>query len=469
MISDLICSKSNTLLEVMHLINENCKSTCFVECPKIGLIGVVTDGDIRRALLAGKSLDSSIFSIMNVSYTFASIQATLSELDSKISSDVKIIPIVNSENKVVSFYERDGAASFPVSTPILSGNELAYLTDAFLSTWISSNGDYLDKFEEGFSKFSDCEFGVSVSNGTSALHLALMALGIKSDDEVIIPNLTFAATANTVLHANATPVIVDVDDESWCICPAAIEKAITTKTKAIMPVHLYGQPCDMTSIMRIAKKHNLFVIEDCAEAHGAKFNGKKVGSFGDIGCFSFYGNKVITTGEGGMCVTNSGDLKRKMLLLKNHGMSKEKKYWHEVVGYNYRMTNLQAALGVAQLERIDNILESRRLYEQDYRDALVDKNVNFQANLNDRERIIWLVSILLGETYDRDQVIRDLKTYGVDARPFFIPLSNMPIYKKYSQGDVSNSLRISRAGISLPTNESRKSSIEIQNILKKVF
>jgi len=269
--------------------------------------------------------------------------------------------------------------NIPISSPDLSGNELKYLTDAFKSTWISSSGEFINRFEQNFARYCECSHGVAVANGTVAIHLALVTLGIKCGDEVIVPDLTFAATINAVLHANATPVIVDIEKDSWCISPTEIKKAISPKTKAIIPVHLYGQPCDMEKIMEIAKENNLYVIEDCAEAHGANFKDRKVGSFGDISCFSFFGNKVITTGEGGMCVTNNQKLDNKMRELRDHGMSKTKKYWHNYPGFNYRMTNLQAAIGVAQLERIEEILANRNKIELKYREVLINcENIEFQ-------------------------------------------------------------------------------------------
>jgi perosamine synthetase len=252
---------------------------------------------------------------------------------------------------------------------------------------------------------------VSVSNGTVALHLALVALGIGKGDEVIVPDLTFAATINAVLHANATPVIVDIEEESWCISPSEIERAITERTKAIIPVHLYGQPCDMDSIMSIATRHNLKVVEDCAEAHGALFRGKKVGSFGDIGCFSFYGNKIITTGEGGMCTTNNQNLDEIMRVLRDHGMSKTKRYWHERVGFNYRLTNLQASIGLAQLERIDEIHKNRKAYENGYKDVL-SSDYFFQNDLEGRARITWLVSILIDKDHNRELLIKKFNKIG---------------------------------------------------------
>ena len=303
------------------------------------------------------------------------------------------------------------------------------------------------------------------------MHLSLVALGIGKGDEVIIPDLTFAATINAVLHANATPVIVDIEDQSWCIDPKEIEKSITSKTKAIIPVHLYGQVCDMDKIMSLAKQYNLKVIEDCAEAHGAMFKGNKVGSFGDIGCFSFYGNKVITTGEGGMCVTNSSKLNDKLRLFRDHGMSKSRRYYHEVVGFNYRMTNLQAAIGLAQLERIDEIHTNRFSYEKLYRKIMSNSNLEFQQDLKNRKRVVWLVCLLLikNDNGERDKLITSLKDNGIEARPFFYLLSDMDIYKKYSHTLNSSAKKISSCGINLPTYESLMSLDQIELIIKKII
>jgi len=292
------------------------------------------------------------------------------------------------------------------------------------------------------------DYGVATSNGTVAIHLALVALGIGPGDEVIVPDLTFAATINAVLYANATPVIVDVDPITWTIFPEEIEKAITSKTKAIIPVHVYGQACEMDKIMSIAKTHNLKVIEDCAEAHGAEFKGKRVGSFGDISTFSFFANKIITTGEGGMCVTNSEELDTKMRKLRDHGMSKEKRYWHDVIGFNYRMTNLQAAIGCAQLEKIDWILDRNDQIERDYKKHLDHLNLfKWQKTYRQNRKVVWLMSCT---TEKRQEVMDVLVAHNIDVRPFFYCLSEMPIYAKYSFSS-KNALEISKIGINLPT------------------
>jgi len=460
-IENLTCKANQTLLEVMQLINENALGICFIVDKSNFLQGVVSDGDIRRAILSHKSLDSPIKEILNNNFVFGHINDPNDLLINKIATKysnnqrirISVLPLVDDSNHLVDYFQYSQQIHFPAAMPSLRGNELKYLTDAFLSTRISSSGPYVDRFENEFSNYSDCKFGISSSNGSCALHLALEALEIGEGDEVIVPDLTFAATINAVINANATPVIVDVDEDSWCIDLKCIEKAITSKTKAIIPVHLYGQVCDMDGILNLAKKNNLKIIEDCAEAHGAKFKGKKVGSFGDIGCFSFYGNKVITTGEGGMCTTNNPKLNDKMRVMRDHGMSKDRRYWHEMIGFNYRLTNLQAAIGVAQLERIENIHKNRYNYEASYKEVMSSSKFSFQKDLVNRDRIIWLVSLLVKNGIDRDQCVERLNELGIEARPFFYTLSEMEIYKKYCNKATPIAMKISRSGFSLPTYE----------------
>ena len=468
MIDSLFCKIDNTLLSALKIINDNAMGAVFVVDDNYKLYGVITDGDIRRSILNDISLYMTAGDIVSSNSVYGLDNENYESIMKKITHNIKIIPIVDKNNKVVDYFEYRHEAYFPAAIPNLNGNEFKYLTDAFLSSWISSKGEYLHRFESGFSKYSDCQYGVSVSNGTVALHLALIALGVGYGDEVIVPDLTFAATINAVIHANATPVIVDIEENSWCIDPKSIEVAITNKTKVIIPVHIYGQPCDMDAIMGISEKYNLRVIEDCAEAHGAMYGGKKVGCFGDIGCFSFYGNKVITTGEGGMCVTSSEEIYQKMAVLRDHGMSKTKRYWHDIVGYNYRMTNLHAAIGLAQLERIESIHKNRKKYENTYREVLNKDICLFQNNLTNRGRITWLVSILLNKKINVDSCIILLREKGIDARPFFYPLSDMPIYSQYCNKKTSVAHKISERGINLPTYENLKSINEIKKIIEDV-
>src|SRR3989344_4146111 len=448
----MLCNINSTLFDALKLIKSNKKGAVFVTDDTGKLRGVLTLGDVVILLLKYYDLNYKISNILRKKYYFAKEGDSIIKISARIPKEIRIVPIVNKNGQVVNYFEppKTIRTSVPISEPDLHNEELRYLLDAFLSTWISSTGKYINKFEKEFSDFCGCKYGVATSNGTTALHLGLTALGISRGDEVIVPDLTFAASINAVLHAGATPVIVDVEKDSWTIDPKEIEKAITCKTKAIMPVHIYGQPCGMDEIMKIAKKHKLFIVEDCAEAHGAKFKNKTVGGWGDVGCFSFYANKIITTGEGGMCVTNSRKLYDRMRVLRDHGMSKEKKYWHEEVGFNYRMTNLQAAIGCAQLETINDTLIRNEKLNNRYEELLKDlRFIEFQKRIHSRKKITWLVSMLTNNG-KRDLLLAKLLENKIDARPFFYSLSEMPIYKRYSFSS-KNSLAISRSGISLPT------------------
>ena len=362
----------------------------------------------------------------------------------------------------------------PISNIRFTCNEEKYVQDAVRSSWISSLGKYVDAFENNFADYIGVKHGVSVANGTVALHLALKALNIGPGDEVIVPSLTFAASVNAVLHAGADPVLVDCLPDHWNVDPSEVEKAISSATKAIMPVHLYGHSCDMDSILRLAKRHNLYVIEDAAEAHGAECMGRKAGELGHVGCFSFYGNKIITTGEGGMCLTDDSQLNDRMRKLRDHGMSKTKRYWHEDIGFNYRLTNLNAAVGVAQLEQIETILlrraEIARLYEAGIQE--VEGLHSIPVSPYGR-KVDWLFCVFAENTFplERDALILKLKEYNVDARPTFYPVHMMPPYQTIKKiGKLANSSKIGLSGINLPLYPSlTDSDVEyIVSVLKHV-
>jgi perosamine synthetase len=340
---------------------------------------------------------------------------------------------------------------FPVSQPSLGDKELEYVSDAVKSGWVSSIGKYIEQFETMFADFCGAKYALATSNGTTALHLALVSMGIKAGDEVVIPDLTFVATANAVVYTGAKAVPVDIDPRTLCIDPAAVERAITPRTRAIIPVHLYGHPAQMDRLMAIAKERGLVVVEDAAEAHGAEIGGARVGAIGDCGVFSFYGNKVITSGEGGMLTTNDREIYLKAKLLRDHAMSTEKRYWHTEVGFNYRMTNLQAALGVAQMERIDGFLAKRQQVMQWYRNNLEGHP---KLRLNSQEpgtkNVYWMVCLEvtgLTESVRADFMSR-LRDVGVDTRPYFYPLSDMPMYDR---ADTPVAHDISSRGINLPS------------------
>ncbi|MCB2141095.1 DegT/DnrJ/EryC1/StrS family aminotransferase [bacterium] len=343
----------------------------------------------------------------------------------------------------------------PVMEPSLGGNELKYVSECITSNWISSQGSYVKTFEKEFAEFIGIDYALTTTSGTTALHLALTALGVGPGDEVIVPDLTFAASANVVIHAGAIPVFVDVSPEHWTMDPAIIESAVTAKTKAIMPVHLYGHPCDMDPIMEISRKYNLYVVEDCAEALGARYNGQAMGTLGDVGCFSFFSNKVITTGEGGMVVTRDPDLHKRMLVFRDHGMSKTKRYWHEVAGFNYRMTNLQAAVGLAQLEQIGAFLDKRREISVNYNAQLEGiPGLTLPPEKPWAKNIYWLYSILVDEVesgISRDELIQGLACEGIETRPFFFPLHHQPPYRSTS-AVFPIAEKLAAHGISLPSS-----------------
>lgn len=339
----------------------------------------------------------------------------------------------------------------PISQPSIGDREVAYVSDAVRSGWVSSLGSHIEEFERQFAVFCGTRYALTTSNGTTGLHLALVAAGVKAGDEVIIPDLTFVATANAVAYIGAKPVLVDIDADTLCISGAAIERAVTSRTRAIVPVHLYGHPADMDPIIEIAARHELLVVEDAAEAHGAEYRGRRVGSLGLCGVFSFYGNKVITTGEGGMITTDDEKLYRKAKHLRDHAMSATRRYWHEEIGYNYRLTNIQAALGVAQLERINEFLAKRREIMAWYRERLsTDARLRLNRAAKWAKSAYWMICVEVDGLNDdsRQSLMSRMREHGVDSRPYFYPLSDMPVFHG---GETPVTHRYARCGLNLPS------------------
>lgn len=337
----------------------------------------------------------------------------------------------------------------PVYQPSLTGKEKQYVNDCLDSTWISSKGKYISLFEQSFSNYIDIKHSTTVSNGTVAIHLALITLGIGPGDEVIVPTLTYIASVNAIMYTGATPVFVDSVESTWQIDPEDVEKKITPNTKAIMAVHLYGHPCDMDALQAIAKKYGLFLIEDCAEAIGTKYKGKHVGTFGDISTFSFFGNKTITTGEGGMVVTNDETLYDRAVHFKGQGLAKYREYWHDVVGYNYRMTNICAAIGLAQLEQVGDFLAQKRQVV-DWYIKYLDGQVAFHKETGDVYHSYWMFTILVKDSVQRDHVRKALADQGVETRPMFYPVHTMPMYStRFQKHPIAEG--IAWKGINLPS------------------
>ena len=325
----------------------------------------------------------------------------------------------------------------PVCEPHLNGNELKYVNDAIRTGWISSSGKYVRAFEEAFADYCGVKYAVSVCNGTVALHLALISLSIGKGDEVIIPNFTMIASAFSVCYTEAVPVFVDADEKTWNIDAVKIEKRITPRTKAIMPVHIFGNPCDMDAIQQIASRHNLFIIEDAAEAHGAKYGEKKTGSLSDIAAFSFFANKNLTTGEGGMVVTEDENLYKKALYYKNlcFDLDAPRNYTHNDIGFNYRISNIHAAIGLAQAEKANEYKRMRIRNGKLYRKYLKDiKGIILQEDQTSAENVFWMNSILLNPVLygrTRDQLVEHLKEEGVDTRLFFVGMHRQPSLLKF--------------------------------------
>ena len=360
-----------------------------------------------------------------------------------------------------------------VAQPKLAGNERNYVLDCLDSNWISSIGKYTTAFEEIFAKYCGVKHAIATNNGTTALHLALVALDIKPGDEVIIPTVTYIATANAVRYCGAKPVLVDVCPDTMNINPNEIERRITPKTRGIIPVHLYGHPAEMEPINEIAHRHGLWVVEDAAEAHGAEVLGRKVGGLGNCATFSFFGNKIITTGEGGMVTTNDDDLAAKLRLFRGQGVDPNRRYWFLVVGYNYRMTNIQAAIGLAQMETIDKALSDRVILANWYKDALADikDKIILPKQQAWAKQVYWMYNIFLrdGGAQKRDAVMRKFDEMGIETRPVFYPLHDLPPYLENSVYPVAD-LWAPR-GINLPTHQdlTQEDVQRIADSLKKIL
>lgn len=343
----------------------------------------------------------------------------------------------------------------PVAHPVFAGNEKKYVTECIDTLWISSAGRFIAEFEADFAAYCGVKYAVSTNNGTTALHLAMLALGLAPGDEVIVPTMTYIASANAVTYCGATPVFVDSEPETLNIDPQLIEAAITPKTKGIMVVHLYGHPAAMDAISAIAEKHGLWIVEDAAEALGATYDGTRVGGFGRCATFSFFGNKTITTGEGGMLVTDDATLAARARLLRGQGMDLERRYWFTTVGYNYRMTNIEAALGLAQLENIDVHLEHRQKLASWYDRALSDcaDTIVTPVVRTNATHSFWMYTIQMkGYTYEtRDALMSSLRAENIETRPAFYPMHVMPPYYEAS-GAYPVAERFAKDGICLPTH-----------------
>ncbi len=455
-LDDFLVSRHATLKDALNAIDKNAKGVCFIVSDEERLEGILTDGDIRRALLGGATMEDGLEKFMNTHPFTMPATSDNEAILKNLNDHIKVIPLVDDDHHVVDYATINKIRRVPIANPVLDGNELNYVSQCIKTSWISSKGKFVRQFEEMFSDLVGLPNALAVSNGTVALHLALEALGIGKGDEVIVPDLTFAATINAVIYTGATPVLADVDKDTWGLSADTIRTKITSKTKAIIPVHLYGHPCEIYGIQKLAEDNNLLIIEDCAEAIGSRYYDKHVGFHADAATFSFFGNKTITTGEGGMVLFKDNEIAQKAMVMRDHGMSKEKQYWHDILGYNYRMTNVQAAIGVAQMERLPEILQKKRELADQYKAFLDDiPSVGYQGEKAWALNSYWMFSILLDEKSEisKTELMKALSTSGIETRPLFYPLHTMPLYESYcidTKPVVSEYL--SKRGFSLPSS-----------------
>ena len=354
----------------------------------------------------------------------------------------------------------------PVAEPAFVGNEMKYVQDCIRSGWISSIGEYIKRFEESFAEYCGVRHAIACCNGTAALHLSMLALGIDSEDEVILPTLTYIATANAVTYCGGRPVLIDSEPATWTMDCSLIERKISKRTKAIIAVHLFGHPADMGALRKLADKYGLYLVEDAAEAHGAKYKDRLVGSLSDVAIYSFYGNKILTTGEGGMVVTDNGEIAESIRQLRGQGVDTQRRYWHPIIGYNYRMTNIAAAIGLAQLEKCQWHISRRREIHKQYEDYLAHvPGIEFQKEQKWAENVYWMNALTIDDTAKnayparRDLCIQRLCEAGVESRPFFYPMHQLPMYRSAAENqrfpvaeDVAN------RGICLPSSALLKES-----------
>jgi perosamine synthetase len=346
----------------------------------------------------------------------------------------------------------DNQPYIPVAEPLLGDKELAYVVDCVKSGWISSLGKYVQDFEQRFADYCGVRYGVATCNGTVALHLLAATLDFGPGDEVIMPSLTFVATANAIRYCGATPVFVDSEDSTWNIDPKVVAAAITPRTRAIMAVHLYGHPADMDALRTIANDHDLLLLEDAAEAHGATYKGRRSGGLSDAAIFSFYGNKIITTGEGGILVTDNPAWAERAFFLENQGRKKGNPYYHPELAYNYRMTNVQAAIGLAQLERIEELIAIRRRSAACYQQRLAGvTGLTLPPEASWAENVYWMYSVIIEDEFGltRDEVRTEMEARGIETRPFFHPIHALPMYNTGQSLPVAENL--ARRGLNLPS------------------
>lgn len=458
-LQELLLGQDTPVKKAMDAIQTGEKKIAFVVDESGALSGCVTDGDIRRGLIRGVPLDGVVSMVMNPSpltAPYGTSEQTLFGLMNQRS--IEQVPLVNEQGMVVDVALLSEIAKkcklVPLSEPILGERELQYVTECVRTNTISSMGRFINLFEREFANILGVNHAIATCNGTAAIQVALAALGIKPGDEVIVPTLTFVATVNPVLYLGAVPVFVDSEPETWNMDPDKIEEKITHKTRAIIPVHLYGHPARMDKIVEIARKHDLKIIEDATEALGSKCFGRHVGTFGDIGCFSFNGNKLITTGGGGMIVTNNDEYAKRARYLINQARDDSTEYIHNEIGYNFRLSNLHAAIGLAQLERIAEYIRIKRQNAECYQNQLAKVPGIYMYKEKDWSfDCYWMSSALVEQTefgLSKNELLRILNQKGFQARPFFKPVHTLPPYRMYNSNHIRQADYLYERGVNLP-------------------
>jgi perosamine synthetase len=462
LLPETMCVQSSaTVSEAILRIDANLMGVVFVVEAGRRLVGSVSDGDIRRSLLRNDfSMEWPVTRVMNAHPSFLRVGTGAEEafqaLSQGISSGKSVFPRVDAQGEIKSFSHRADWGLIPIAEPQLSGNEASYVLECIESNWISSTGPFVERFERAFADFTGLASPVAVSNGTVALTLALQSLGLPAKAEVIVPDFTFAASANAVIAAGGVPVLADVEASTWGVSRATVEHLISERTWGIMAVHMYGNPCDTEDLSELCKERGLRLIEDCAEAIGSTIGSSHVGGYGDAAAFSFFGNKTLTTGEGGMVFFRNPDDANFARVLRDHGMSKSQRYWHDVVGFNYRLTNLQAAVGVAQCERAALLVESKLVNAATYIRCLESVDlVSPMPTSRFGDSSYWLMPVMIAAHADitRDSLMEHLASQGIQTRITFPPLHAMPAFSEYrGAGDFPNSIDIASRGVCLPNN-----------------
>ena len=451
---DVVIESGASVKEAMIKINDLCESFLVLVDSNFKLNGVITDGDIRRYLINGGSINDPVINAANTNYKYANINHSKEDMVGFLREQdgVSKLPIVDEANNLVGLYGMEIEDYIPIYDLDLSGNETKYVTDAIHSTFISSVGKYIDLFEQIFSEYTGLLNSTTVANGTVALELAMACIRLGEDDHIVIPDVTFVSPINAAIRTGASISLIDCDSKRPVPSIESYLDAIQENTKAVVVVHLYGYPFDVKEL-RNRLPDEILIIEDCAEAFGSYYHSLHVGHFSDFATFSFFGNKTISTGEGGMIYCKDHDMFLLAKLLKNHGMSKFKRYWHEEIGYNFRMTNIQAAIGYAQIEKVGSILSRKQSIFKSFRDQLSGYGFRFFGNPEYGLNSQWLVVATHPAIVEIsvDQLINRLKKLGIDSRPFFYPISLMNKYKKYKSYSTRNGLFLQESSICLPS------------------